>query len=215
MAGVHECPVPGKRIRAGARENRPNTLSRTDTRPAADRHLLTHSRTYSRRAITMRAEHSTFMNLSFMNISGRHKLTAGDVLVPIPSNSILARVLSKLRFGYSLCAVLLLSSFAIVTLSPTAMAQGATVVEIGSGTLDRGLQNGSRRARVDFDPLVSGSNTLRVAWSGVLGIRSAIFRWSPETSSPAHTLSRLTEMTAVVKWRGVCCHKKEEEDRPN
>ena len=97
------------------------------------------------------------------------------------SNSTFTAIRPRCRRTRPSLTVLLSSTLAIAaflaTFTPTVAAQNVvTVVEIGSGALDRDLEDGPRRTRVNFDPLISGSHTLRVTWDGDADIRFAVFR---------------------------------------
>ena len=59
----------------------------------------------------------------------------------------------------------------------------ADSIVIGGEILDHDRVNGKRWTRVDFDPLITGTHTIRVTWSGNADIRVALFRIRPNTSN--------------------------------
>ena len=91
--------------------------------------------------------------------------------------------ISTLTTGKSRCgqisplfiALLSLSSV-LVTFTSPATAQNSTAVEIGSSRLDHAMVNGRRWTRVNFDPLLSGTHTIRIASNSKADIRFSIFR---------------------------------------
>ena len=88
----------------------------------------------------------------------------------------LAVLLSRLRQTSLYLFSLALLTFTLFAASPLALAQGASVVEIGSGALDADRNNGVPRwTRVNFDPLGSGTHTIRVSWNGNADIRANVF----------------------------------------
>jgi hypothetical protein len=75
-----------------------------------------------------------------------------------------------------LFVLLVLLSSVFATISPTADAQETTVVDIGGATLDHDKIAGPRWIRVNFDPLITGTHTIRVAWDGDADIRFSVFQ---------------------------------------
>ena len=60
-----------------------------------------------------------------------------------------------------------------VTISSISMADA---LEIGSGMLDHDKVEGKRWTQVDFEPLINGTHTIQVTWSGDADIRFTLFR---------------------------------------
>jgi len=91
--------------------------------------------------------------------------------------------------SYLVVALLLLSSL-LLAASPPANAQAVTPVEIGSGSLDRDNVTGPRWERIAFDPLVSGTQVIRVTWDGNADIRFSLFEASGTTpfATPADSV---------------------------
>ena len=91
------------------------------------------------------------------------------------ASSMPATNMLRLDQSSPLFAALLLLSSLLAAFVPSAAAQGTTVT-LGSGTLDRDQTDGPRRTRVNFDPLISGTHTIRVAWDSDADIRFSIFQ---------------------------------------
>jgi len=64
------------------------------------------------------------------------------------------------------------------TASVTTPTQNTTVerVDIGSAILDHDKVDGNRWTRVNFDPLISGTHTIRVTWNGNADIQFTLFQ---------------------------------------
>ena len=82
--------------------------------------------------------------------------------------------------------------FALATSSTVAHAQATQSLEIGSGTVGRGVNNLPQQQRIRFNPLATGEHTLRVVWQGNANIRFAVFlddgariATAPVSGSPA------------------------------
>ena len=91
----------------------------------------------------------------------------------------------------------------LLAVSPVAFSQGATVVEIGSGTLDFDRTQGPRWTRVNVDPLIAGSHTIRVSWNNDADIRFSLFQM---LSAPAPNdkvlIATTSNAAAVHEWTG-------------
>lgn len=72
---------------------------------------------------------------------------------------------SKFRRFAALNFSLLLLTLSFLAVSPSANAQAVSVAEIGSGTLAHDRVDYPRWVRVDFEPLITGTHTIRVAWN--------------------------------------------------
>jgi|GEM_PF-865888 len=87
-----------------------------------------------------------------------------SILVNVNIRSIIATAVQSSGRGYPMFVMILLSSFMVAPISTTAMAQNATVVEIGKGTLDSSKKSAPRFVRLDLDSLSTGVHTVRVSW---------------------------------------------------
>ena len=107
-----------------------------------------------------------------------------------------AKSMSRSDRSSPLFAALLLLSSLLAAFVPSAGAQGATA-EVGSGTLDRDQADGPRRTRVNFDPLISGTHTIRVAWDSDADIRFSIFRLTGDPKPDDRVFVGTTSNTAA------------------
>jgi|GEM_PF-882766 len=93
---------------------------------------------------------------------------------------------------------LLLWCSALLSISAPVGAQTAAVVQIASGTLDHAQVEGPRWQRDHFDPLGSGTHTVRVTWEGEADVRFSLFERTGGTRIAAPP-----DYTIPNEWTGV------------
>lgn len=74
--------------------------------------------------------------------------------------------------------------FAGLIFSPSVMSQDATVIEPGSGTLDRDQGLGPRRLEFPFNALADGEHTVSLSWNSDADIRFRVFDDNNNPISP-------------------------------
>ena len=95
-----------------------------------------------------------------------------DVLATFSSGVILS--ISRYKSLLWIVSILLLSLS--LTFTPSVQAQFTTTLAVGSATVDHDLIDGRRWTRVKFDPIISGTHTIRVVWDSDAEIMFSIFQ---------------------------------------
>ena len=93
--------------------------------------------------------------------------------------------------------IFLLACIMLLTVSPAAFSQGTTVVEVGSGTIDRDREQGPRWVRLNFNALAAGTHTATVSWNSGADVRFNVF-----TANGTRVSSSVVQGTNPGVWSG-------------
>ena len=102
-----------------------------------------------------------------------------------------------LRNSCTLFATFLLLVALSSVVSPSAHAQAVTIVEIGNDTVDSTRDQAPRWRRVNFSPLITGTQTIRVEWAS-----AANLRFSLNEASTGTRLATINKGTSPAVWTG-------------
>jgi len=125
------------------------------------------------------------------------KLSPEDVFMPFATKLSQAEApMKRYRMFHPLVAVLVVSS-ALVAFGPTASAQVAAPIEIGSGSLKNDRVDNQHWQRFDFVPLVSGTHTIRVTLNSNADVRFSLFEGESRTR-----FATTKDTATALRWTG-------------